>query len=257
MSRLSDLVCYLDNSLSIHDVPDFEGAHNGIQIEGGKKVSRIGSSVDFSLSVIKKCVEKEIDFLLVHHGLFWNGIQPISGKFREILEICFSSKLSVYSAHLPLDIHPSFGNNILLAKQIGMKNPQSALPWRSVHLGLKEEMHLSLSSLLKSLKSCGCDHFTGGAFYAGSVGKVAVSTGSAGSHIIQAHEEGINTFITGEGSHWNVVFAENVGMNLIFAGHYETEIFGVDALGKHLSKHFKLSYDFISSKVGWKLPNKD
>ena len=248
MFHLKEFVSFLDNLLSVQKVPDFEGSCNGLQVEGSSQVRKIASAVDVSLSSLQKAVDLEVDLLLVHHGLFWNGVQPISGAFKEMLEVAMKNHLSVYSVHLPLDIHPSLGNNALLAQKIGMDNPVPCFSWKEVFLGLKQKMDVSFEDLSKKLLALGGNQISGGHFSSSDkVGMLAVSSGSAGSQILQAEKEGINTLITGEGEYWNLIVAENSKINLIFLGHYESEVFGIDALGKEVGKHFQVPYHFLES----------
>src|SRR5215475_9455823 len=114
MASLSEIVSYADRFLRIRDVGDWDNALNGLQIENSGRVTRLGAAVDVSTRVLTEARERDIDFLIVHHGLFWSGLQPIRGALRRQLRLAFENDVALYSAHLPLDIHQQVGNNAQL-----------------------------------------------------------------------------------------------------------------------------------------------
>src|ERR1051325_10132637 len=114
MRSLSEVVSYADRFLRILDVGDWDNALNGLQIENSGRVTRIGAAVDVSTRILTEAVKRDVDFLIVHHGLFWPGLQPVRGALRRQLRLAFENELALYSAHLPLDVHPKLGNNAQL-----------------------------------------------------------------------------------------------------------------------------------------------
>ena len=112
---------FLDTYLRISDVADFPNALNGLQLENDGRVTRIAAAVDASEATFRLAVESQSDFLLVHHGLFWEGLSCIAGPQYRKLYLALKNNLAVYSAHLPLDLHPVLGNNALLARAIGLE----------------------------------------------------------------------------------------------------------------------------------------
>src|SRR3984893_1151244 len=111
MASLADIVTYTDEFLRIREVGDWDNALNGLQIENSGRITRIGAAVDVSTRVLSEAAKKDVDFLIVHHGLFWPGLQPVTSALRRQLQIGFENDIALYSAHLPLDIHPKVGNN--------------------------------------------------------------------------------------------------------------------------------------------------
>src|SRR6476659_1142851 len=111
MPSLSEIVSYIVRFLRVRDVGDWDNALNGLQIENSGCVTRIGAAVDVSTRVLTEARKRDIDLLIVHHGLFWPGLQPIRGALRRQLWIAFENDVALYSAHLPLDVHPKVGNN--------------------------------------------------------------------------------------------------------------------------------------------------
>ena len=121
MTTLTGLVRYADKLLRLTEIEDYPNALNGLQIENSGALTKIGAAVDASASTIQMAVEQGIDLLVVHHGLFWPGLQPVTGPHYRALKLAVEHNLALYSAHLPLDLHPKIGNNVLLAAALGFE----------------------------------------------------------------------------------------------------------------------------------------
>jgi dinuclear metal center YbgI/SA1388 family protein len=242
---LSDIVRYADDFLRTREVGDWDNALNGLQIENSGRVKRIGAAVDVSTRVLTEARNRDVDLLIVHHGLFWSGLQPIRGALRRQLRLAFENDIALYGAHLPLDIHPRVGNNALLVAALGLKSAQPFLEEKGQLVGLKVRASLACSALVRKVQRAlnrSVKVFDSGPKQTRLIGIV---TGAAGSEIYRVADEGIDTFITGEAPHWAAVAAEELSMNLLLGGHYATEVFGVKALAAHLSKRFKVPWEFI------------
>jgi dinuclear metal center YbgI/SA1388 family protein len=250
MASLSDIVTYTDSFLRIRDVGDWDNALNGLQIENSGRLTRIGAAVDVSTRVLTEAQKQDVDLLIVHHGLFWPGLQPIQGALRRQLRIAFENDVALYSAHLPLDIHPKVGNNAQLVAALGLKPPQPFLEEKGQPVGLKVRASLLRSQLVGKLQKALNGPVKVFDFGPKQTRAIGVVTGAAGSEIYRIADAGIDTFITGEAPHWAAVAAEELGMNLLLGGHYATEVFGVKALAAHLSKRFKVPWGFIDCPTG-------
>ena len=200
--------------------------------------------------MVREAVEQKADLLLVHHGMFWQGAQMIEGSQYEKLKLAIENGLAIYSAHIPLDVHPVSGNNVLLAKAIGLKNLKPFFEWQGIQLGLRSSSRMSRDVLVDRVKKAvgGEVHLCPGG--PKQVSKVGVITGGAGAEIYAAAEEGVDTFITGEGPHWSYTSAEELGVNVIYGGHYATETFGVKAMAKHLAAKYSLKWEFVDHPTG-------
>ena len=121
-ASLSKIAGYCDRVLRIHAIKDYEGAVNGLQVQNNDRVSRIAAAVDASLATIRMAIEAKADLLLVHHGLFWNARRPWTGANYEVMRLLLENNLALYSSHLPLDAHPTLGNNARLCAALGLKN---------------------------------------------------------------------------------------------------------------------------------------
>jgi dinuclear metal center YbgI/SA1388 family protein len=250
MPQLNELVDYCNTLLRIEEIGDWPNALNGLQIENSGAVTKIGAAVDASTRTINAAGERGISFLVVHHGLFWPGLRPITGGRRRMLESAFKQDLALYSAHLPLDAHPTLGNNAQLAKALGLDNSEPFFEAKGQPIGLKVKAQIARVDLTRKLEQS-----LGGPvrlFPAGPEQTVSIGliTGGAGGEIYSVAGEGIDTFITGEAPHWAGVAAEELGINLLLGGHYATETFGVKALAEHLSARFDLPWEYLDFPTG-------
>jgi dinuclear metal center YbgI/SA1388 family protein len=251
MAALAEIVEYLDEALRIGEIADYPGALNGLQLENHGTVRKIVAAVDASLPVIEKACQAGRDaLLLVHHGMFWQGAQPVRGAFYRKLKSAMDHGLAVYSAHLPLDVHPRWGNNILLAQALGMENPQPFLDWKGLPVGLKGGWRGTRAELAARLEQAvaGPVHICPGG--GGELATIGICTGGAGGEVARAAAAGIDAFVTGEGPHWSYPLAEELGVDLFYAGHYATETFGVRALAADLAGRFSLPWEFIDHPTG-------
>jgi dinuclear metal center YbgI/SA1388 family protein len=250
MLFLSEIVRYIDDYLGIREIEDWPNAVNGLQIENSGRVTKIGAAVDVSTRVLTQAAKKQIDFLIVHHGLFWPGLRPVTGALRRQLTLAFENDIALYSAHLPLDIHPKVGNNAQLAGLLGLKLAEPFFEEKGQLIGLKASASLPRGELAQRLRKAldgPVKAFNCGPSKTKTIG---IITGAAGSEIDKVAQEKIDTLITGEAPHWAAVAAEELEMNLFLGGHYATETFGVKSLAAHLSKRYKIPCAFISSPTG-------
>ncbi|HEV3408988.1 MAG TPA: Nif3-like dinuclear metal center hexameric protein, partial [Chthoniobacterales bacterium] len=225
-------------------------ALNGLQIENSGSVRKIGAAVDASTRTFSAAAERGIDFVVVHHGLFWPGLQPITGALRRQLAHVFEHDIALYSAHLPLDVHPVVGNNAQLARALGLTETEPFYEDKGQLIGVRAKMQIFPNELARKLEQS-----LGGSvklFASGpaTTGEIGIITGGAGGEIYDIAEEGIDTFITGEAPHWAAIAAAELGLNLLLGGHYATETFGVKALAAHLSERFGVPWEFLDAPTG-------
>ena len=250
MADLNEVVGYLDEYLRVAEVPDYEGAHNGLQVENSGTVKRVGAAVDASERTVLEAVRRGCDLLLVHHGLFWDGRAKVTGRRYRKLQPLLSADVAVYSSHLPLDVHEEVGNCAVLARELGIELEGRFGSYRGADLGWWGRLEVKREVLAARL-----DEKLGGrvrmlAFGPEVVHTVGVITGGAGSLIGAAAEAGLDAYVTGEGAHHTYFDAEESRMNVFFGGHYATETWGVRALARHLEERFGIAWDFIDHPTG-------
>jgi dinuclear metal center YbgI/SA1388 family protein len=248
MADLAEIVRFLDAELRIAEIPDYNGAVNGLQLQNKGRVTKVASAVDASLPVVRKAIAAGADLLIVHHGMFWQGAQPLTGAFYQKIHEAMQANLAIYSAHLPLDVHPDWGNNALLAEAIGMSSTGTFLPYKGQNVGITGEIAIHRDQLRQRLEEAVAGPVllcpAGPEF----IQTVGLCTGGAGSELVAAR--GLDAFISGEGPHWSYPLAEEMGLNLYLAGHYATETFGVRQVAEILATSFQIDTQFIDHPTG-------
>jgi dinuclear metal center YbgI/SA1388 family protein len=242
---LQSVVSFANELLQVAQIEDYPAALNGLQLENRGVITKIGAAVDASSRTIELAISEKVDLLVVHHGLFWGGLAPITGPAHRRIASAMKANLAVYSAHLPLDFHPEIGNNFLLAKELSLL-PVSDF-W---FVNGRPQGCVSFTSLERSELVMRAERVLGRKIWCCLAGpsqtrRIGIVTGGAGSHIAEVAAEGIDTFLTGEGPHHTFTLAEELGINLLYGGHYATETFGVQALAARLSEKFGLPWKFL------------
>lgn len=246
----NEIARYVDGLLKVSDFTDWPGAANGLQVENRGAITRIAAAVDASLTTVRMARASGANMLLVHHGLFWGPSHPWTGRRYELICELLDADMAVYSSHLPLDAHPTLGNNVLLAKALGLEKLKPFFFEKGRQLGIRGEARLSrdeLSARLERATGVTPKTLPGGSSLCRKIGIV---TGGAGAEMKIAAGEGVDTFITGEGPHWTYALAEDLGLNVLYGGHYATETFGVKTLAAHLAKKFRVGWEFIDHPTG-------
>src|SRR4051812_3198977 len=146
-ASLKKIVSYCDQLLRTNEVQDYERAANGLQVENDGTVTRIAAAVDASLATVKLAVAAKADLLIVHHGLFWSPSHPWTGKRFELIQTLVKNNLAIYSSHLPLDVHPTWGNNVKLCRALGLKHLRPFFFDRGRFLGFQTEVKITRPDL--------------------------------------------------------------------------------------------------------------
>ncbi len=252
MDATHEITRYLDGYLRIRDASDYPGAFNGLQLESSREVKKLGAAVDASAHTLGEAARLGVDLLLVHHGLFWGGQHPMTGGQYRLWKAAFATDVAVYSAHLPLDAHEEVGNGVLLCRELSFGEGTPAFSYKNTLVGRqiamatpleREDVITALSRAVGGpVRVC-----PGGPTRVTNIG---VITGGAGGEARMVAAAGVDTLITGEGPHWTYALAEELGINILYGGHYATETFGVKALAAHLSEKFGLPWEFINHPTG-------
>lgn len=245
---LLEITTWLDGQLRIGEIPDYPGALNGLQVQCDGPVRRLVAAVDASLATVGDA--RSGDLFLTHHGLFWDGSAPIAGRRYHKVKSLLDAGAALYSAHIPLDLHPEIGNNVLLAKALGVPVDGWFGRFQGVPIGVHGPLatdRAALTAKVGALLGAVPKLIPGGPE---RVARVGIVTGAAGGMIAEAKDAGCDTFITGEGSHHTFFDAMEIGVNVFFAGHYATETFGVKALAERTARQFDLPWEFRDHPTG-------
>ena len=253
---LQSIVDHLDRLLATAETPDYAGALNGLQCENERPIERIAVAVDASLAAIDGAISEDAGLLIVHHGLFWAGTTPIRGTAYSRIKRLVSNDIAVYSSHLPLDRHPELGNNTLLAKRLGLTPTLPFARFHGITVGVAGDDDIATSVLSERAEAFARQE--GGRTVAVGVHdgrrtrRWALCTGAGASSetLREAQEIGADTLIVGEGPHHTAVEAAELGIAVLYAGHYATETLGVRALGEELERSFGLPWSFIAAPTG-------
>lgn len=251
MVETTEIAGYLDEFLHIADMPDAAAALNGLQVENGGRVTRIAATVDASERAIEAAAGRGCDLLLVHHGMFWGGLRPLTGAHYRKVKRLLEAGIAVYSAHIPLDAHPEVGNNVLLARALGIEPEGVFGEYKGVAIGVYGALELrreALAARMQDVLGTPIRFVPGGPE---RLRKVGVITGSGSDAIEEAIGLGLDGFVSGEGPHHSYFAAMEGGINVYYGGHWATEVWGVKALAEHLEARYGLPWEFLDQPTGF------
>ena len=247
---LEKIISWLDRTLKVSDFDDV--SNNGLQIDRfatptqnlktskPQTITTVAFAVDASVRAVEAAAKAGAQLLVVHHGISWGGgIKRLTGGVGNVVRAAIERRIAICAYHLPLDAHPTLGNNAQLAKLLGLKKIKKAFSYHGNVIGLVGEC-LS-SRVFEGLSLLGCsDQLKNSQLKDSKTLTLGLCSGGAGEFAEEAKNLGCDLYVTGEASWGDVIAAENCGMEMICAGHYETEVFGVRALSKALKKALKV-----------------
>jgi dinuclear metal center YbgI/SA1388 family protein len=254
---LDAVVEHLDTLLRTREVPDYPGAVNGLQVANSGRVDRVAVAVDFSRAAVEQAVAAGAGLLVVHHGMFWGGVQPVTGPAYARMRLLFAHDLAVYGSHLPLDAHPAVGNNVLLARELGLEPSGGFARFKTMDVGVRGEAE-GLETVALAGRA---------AAFAGRWGHelrhtpitlgrqtrrwgLCTGAGASSDTLAEAAALGLDTLVVGEGPHHTAVEAAERGIVVLYAGHYATETLGVRALGAEVERAFGVPWTFVGEPTG-------
>lgn len=256
MAHLGAVVEYLDQELRTAEIPDAEPALNGLQLANGGVVSKVAAAVDFCAESVAGAIRERATFLIVHHGMYWRGRQRLVGPAFERLKRAMDGELAVYSSHIPLDLHPVFGNNVLLAKELGLETSGAFGRHRGVEIGVAGIADVATAEVAQRVRAFSLRYQTTAVNTPIPNGArtrrwaIITGAGADGDTLDEARERGVDTLIVGEGPHHSAVQAMEQGITVIYGGHYATETLGVRALAEHVAARFGLPWVFVDVPTG-------
>ncbi len=247
--KRAELVAYLDDLLNIHAIADF--GPQGLQIEGREEVTKLAVGVDAAHATIDGALAAGADMLIVHHGVFWGPTKRLTGAFGFKVRRFFEADLNLYAAHLALDAHPELGNNAELCRLLGLTPVSGYFDYKGLDVGViaAPPQPISFQTLIQRFQDALQPPLRVEAHGPEKVRKVAVCSGDGARSMEEAQALGCDTLVTGELDYTMAHAAEELGMNVIYGGHYATETLGVQALARHLSEQFGLPWAFVDAPV--------
>jgi dinuclear metal center YbgI/SA1388 family protein len=256
MPALAPIAEYLDDTLNVAGVPDYPNAVNGVQLANTGDIDRVATAVDFSTATVEGAIGAGAQLLVVHHGMFWGGVEPITGHRHARLAALVRHDVAVYAAHLPLDVHATLGNNALLAAQLGLTPSGGFARFQTIDVGLRGESNIETRRLAERAAALAAEFrgtLVATPFEPDRVTRhwaMCTGAGADSPTLREAAARGIDTLIVGEGPHHTAVQARELGIVVLYAGHYATETLGVRALGDALARRFGMTSTFIDAPTG-------
>ncbi len=249
--KREELVAYLDDFLRVETIED--RSNNGLQVEGAGEIERLAFAVDAGLAAFEAAAEAGAQMLVVHHGLFWGEPILVTGIHRRRLGCLFDGGVSLYAAHLPLDFHEEVGNNVVLARWLNLHDVAPFGDYKGYPAGMAGQLpeRLPLESFVALVEEAlGEPAVATWPFGPSKVRRVGIISGGAGSLLDQVAEAGVDVYLTGEMSHSAFHRARELGLNVVYGGHYATETAGLKALAAHLAGRFGLETVFLDLPTG-------
>ncbi|OGS19867.1 MAG: Nif3-like dinuclear metal center hexameric protein [Elusimicrobia bacterium RIFOXYA2_FULL_39_19] len=245
--KVTEIVKFLNKTLEVSRIKD--SSKNGLQVKASNETNRIAFAVDACLDTFKKAKQQDCNMVVVHHGLLWKGSKD-SLKWKEKnIAYLKKNRMSLYAAHLPLDKHNKYGNNIKLAELLGLSNIKEFGDYHGIKIGFSgrfknpTSLYAVAGKIEKTLKTK-CITVQGGK---NKLKTIAIVSGGGSSALEEAILKKYDCFLIGEAPHYVHNEAKDRGMNLLVAGHYHTETLGVKALAELLAERFGVKTVFIDN----------
>jgi dinuclear metal center YbgI/SA1388 family protein len=247
MKKLTEIVAFCDRRTRRAKFKDAPGAFNGLQVANDGRVTRIGAAVDAGVVPFRKAVDAGVDFLIVHHGMYWDMPRTLTGPAHERVAALMKGNCALYSNHLPLDSHPQLGNNALLARELGLRASRGFIPNAGGPIGRIARSRLTRAALRRRLESL-YSRVIAIEYGSSRPSHIGFCSGGGNSAVLPLIDEGVDTLVTGElREEWFNVAQEH-GLNLYLCGHYATEVHAVRALAAEVSERFGLPWEFIATE---------
>lgn len=241
-----ELAAYLNDYLHVNDFSDL--GPNGLQAEGRKEIRKIITAVSASVELFETALKKSADAVLVHHGIIWNFERPLyRGSYKKRVRLLLENELNLFAYHLPLDAHEEVGNNIQIARLLGLQSPEPFGEYKGRLVGFRGTLpqETAADELFVRIKKTINTQALIFPYGPKAIRQVGIISGGAQKNVQQAVAQGLDLYVTGEVSEHILHYVKEEGIHFVAAGHYATERFGVQALGKHLQEKFDVEVEFV------------
>lgn len=252
--RIEEFDSLIKELLPIEEVAHLDSALNGLQVgRNDPELRNVAFAVDACEESFQRAIDWGADLLFTHHGILFGKIRPVTGVLYARLQYLLKNQLALYSVHLPLDMHPELGNNAGIADLLNLKNRKEFGPYHGIKMGIKG--FLPKQASLAEISDVLCKNSLIPprclAFGKEKIKTVGIVSGGAASNVRDAIEEKLDLYITGESAHTVYHECAEAGINVIYIGHYVSEVWGVQALQHKIAKDTKLKTCFIDVPTGY------
>jgi len=244
---------FIRGFLDMEGFASCDDSMNGIQIDNdGSPLRKIAFATDAAMETFEQAAGFGADLLFVHHGLFWSSMLPLTGNFRQRIKFLLDHNICLYAVHLPLDQHPVFGNNAVLAQLLGLKNIEPFGMYHGKKIGYKGVFPkpVAIDEAVNKISYMGRPPAGILPFGKKESLTAAVVSGGAASNYKDAVDEGIDLYITGENAHYVYHECLEAKLNMIAGGHYNTEVWGVQAVMRHCIAELGMNAEFLDVPTG-------
>lgn len=251
--KLPELDAHLRELLRLEEFERSDVSWNGVQVEcGDKEISRIAVAVDAAGETIARAADWRADLLFVHHGLFWGRAQRVTGIHYRRLQALLANDIGLYAVHLPLDAHETLGNNAVMADRLALDNRRPFGEYHGATIGWAGELPRSMTTEDVARELFGTTEDLLGVLPFGPAENrsIGIISGGAPRDVVQAIDDGLDLFLTGDASHEIYHRCLEAGINVMFAGHYRSETWGVQAVALQLTERLGIETTFIDVPTG-------
>ena len=243
MEKLGKIVSFLNDFYRVAEIED--ESCNGLQVSGKQDVKKIVCMLDASQEGIEKAIAADADMIIVHHGLFWGGVKSLTGIMYDRVRLLIKNDISLYGLHLPLDMHPEIGNNRAILNKLGLDTEKAFGNYHGLEIGLLAKTNCSRDDLIQNVKETISGEIRTALFGPEKIKRIAVVSGGGADLLLDAKRSNADTLLTGESKLHVYHLAKELGMNLIYAGHYATECLGIQLLSQFLPTRLSVNAEFL------------
>jgi len=247
------LDAFFRSFLDIESFASIDKSLNGIQVDNdGAAVRKIAFAVDASMETFQQAAAINAGMLFVHHGLFYGTLPRVTGSHRKRIKFLLDNNICLYAAHLPLDQHPRFGNNAVLAELLGLENTEPFGLYQGRKIGYKGTFPkpVTTEDAVKKITFMGRPPLGVFPFGKKENTTAAVISGGSAKDALQAIEEGVDLYVTGESTHQVYHDCLEGKLNMIAGGHYCTEVWGLQAVMRHCKSELGIDAEFVDVPTG-------
>ncbi|OQX29066.1 MAG: Nif3-like dinuclear metal center hexameric protein [Spirochaeta sp. LUC14_002_19_P3] len=241
------------STLEFSEIDSIDSALNGVQVGSfDADISKMIFAVDACEASFLRARDEGAEVLFVHHGIYWGFVYPLTGVRGERVRYLMNNGIALYACHLPLDRHPVLGNNAQMAQILGLEEVEGFGDYKGRMIGCRGLLSVGeeLESIVARLFGLWDNSIRALRFGPKEIHTVGIISGGAVYEVSQAIDAGLDLYITGDASHNIYHECREAGINVLFAGHYLTEVFGVRAMAQRVHQELGLETKFIDIPTG-------